>query len=34
MPTGVTTGAGLATVLVATDAFGSTSTQKTITIVR
>jgi hypothetical protein len=34
MPTGVTTGAGLATVLVATDAFGSTSAQKTITIVK
>ncbi|TAJ99969.1 MAG: hypothetical protein EPO36_10345 [Chloroflexota bacterium] len=33
LPTGVTTGSGLATVLVVTDAFGSTSTQKTITIV-
>ncbi|MEW5992510.1 MAG: Ig-like domain-containing protein [Chloroflexota bacterium] len=34
LPTGVTTGSGLATVLVATDDFGSTSTQKTITIVK
>jgi len=34
LPTGVTTGSGLATVLVATDAFGSTSSQKTITIVK
>jgi Glucodextranase, domain B len=34
LPTGVTTGTGLATVLVATDNFGSTSSQKTITIVK
>lgn len=33
LPTGVTAGAGLATVLVATAEFGSTSAQKTITIV-
>lgn len=33
LPTGVTAGAGLATVLVATTEFGSTSAQKTITIV-
>ncbi|HEX5590506.1 MAG TPA: hypothetical protein VFX65_09475 [Candidatus Limnocylindrales bacterium] len=33
LPTGVTTGSGLATVLVATAEFGSTSAQKTITIV-
>jgi len=32
LPTGVTAGAGLATVLVATAEFGSTSTQKAITI--
>lgn len=34
LPTGVTTGAGLATVLVATADFGTTSAQRTITIVR
>lgn len=34
LPTGVTEGAGLATVLVATSGFGSTSAQKTITIVK
>ncbi len=33
LPTGVTAGAGLATILVATDSFGSTSAQKTITAV-
>lgn len=33
LPTGVTAGAGLATVLVATDTFGTTSSQRTITIV-
>lgn len=32
LPQGVTAGAGLATVLVATDQFGSTSAQKTITV--
>lgn len=34
LPAGVTTGAGLATVLVATTDFGSTSAQKTIAIVK
>jgi hypothetical protein len=34
LPKGVTTGVGLATVLVATDRFGSTSAQKPITIVK
>ena len=34
LPTGVTVGAGLATVLVATESFGTTSAQKTITIAR
>ena len=34
LPTGVTAGAGLGTVLVATDSFGTTSAQKTITIAR
>ena len=34
LPTGVTPGSGLATVLVATNAFGSTSANRTITIVR
>ena len=34
LPTGVTVGAGLATVNVATDTFGTTSALKTITIVR
>ena len=34
LPTGVTAGAGLATVLVATDSFGTTSAQKTITTVK
>ena len=34
LPTGVMPGSGLATVLVATDRFGSTSAQKTITITR
>ena len=34
LPTGVTVGAGLATVLVATDHYGSTSAQKTITTVK
>lgn len=34
LPKGVTTGAGLATVLVATTEYGSTSAQKTITIVK
>lgn len=34
LPTGVTAGAGLATVLVATDSYGSTSAQKTITAVK
>ncbi|MBI3744997.1 MAG: hypothetical protein HY264_00425 [Chloroflexi bacterium] len=33
LPTGVTTGAGLATALVATSSFGTTSSQKTITVV-
>ena len=33
LPTGVTVGAGLATVLVATTEFGTTSAQKTITVV-
>ena len=34
LPTGVTAGAGLATVLVATEDFGSASAQKAVTIVR
>ena len=34
LPTGVTAGAGLATVLIATDDFGSASAQKAVTIVR
>ena len=34
LPTGVTAGSGLATVLVATTEFGSTSAQKSITIVK
>ena len=34
LPTGVTVGAGLATVLVATTEYGTTSAQKTITIVK
>ncbi len=34
LPTGVQVGPGLATVLVATDDFGSTSAQKTVTIVK